>query len=98
MATLPNWLYEPLPYVYVSTGALATLGMDSIMGVLSGILLMSAGIYIWYLRFEHRGAIKAKQEREAWLREQAEKLKREKQTWLRQEAEKYRKKTDPDDF
>lgn len=98
MATLPNWLYEPLPYVYVSVGAAATLGTDSIMGVLSGILLMSAGIYVWYLRFEHRGIIKAKQAREAWLRDQAEKLKREKQTWLRQEAEKYRKKDDPDDF
>ena len=98
MATLPNWLYEPLPYVYVSVGAAATLGMESIMGVISGILLMSAGIYIWYLRYDYRGVIKAKQEREAWLREQAEKLKKEKQAWLRKEAEKYRKKDDPNDF
>ncbi len=97
MATLPSWLYEPLPYVYASVGAVATLSMDSIIGVISGVLLMSAGIYIWYLRFDHRSIHKARQERADWLRQQAEKRKRNKQTWLRDEADKIRKKRELDD-
>jgi hypothetical protein len=97
MATLPNWLYEPLPYVYTTVGAIATLSLDTLVGMLSGILLMSAGIVVWYLRFEHRGQIKAKQERITWLKAQDEKLRREKQAWLRQQAEEFRGKKDPDD-
>ncbi|OYY92424.1 MAG: hypothetical protein B7Y41_16000 [Hydrogenophilales bacterium 28-61-23] len=82
----------------MSVGAVSTLSMESIIGTISGILLMSAGILVWYLRYDYRGIIKAKQERHDWLNEQAEKYKREKQAWLRKEAEKYRKNTDPDDF
>jgi len=97
MATLPHWLYEPLPYVYASVGAFATVSMDSIIGVISGILLMSAGIYIWYMRFDYRSINKAKQERANWLRQQAQQRKHDKQTWLRDEADKIRKKREQDD-
>ncbi len=97
MAILPSWLYEPLPYVYASVGAAATLSTDSIIGVISGVMLMSAGIYIWYLRFDYRSILRARQERADWLRQQAEQRKRDKQTWLRDEADKIRKKREQDD-
>lgn len=97
MATLPNWLYEPLPYIYSTTGVIATLSLDTYIGTLSGILLMSAGILIWYLRFDHRSQIKARQERITWLKDQAEKRKRGKQAWLRQQADEYRGKKEQDD-
>jgi hypothetical protein len=99
MSTLPNWLYEPLPYVYTTAGVVAMINLDTLIGTLSGILLMSAGILVWYLRFDHRSQLKAKQERAAWLKEQADKRKREKQAWLRQQADEFRqKKGHSDDF
>ncbi len=98
MATLPSWLYEPLPYVYAGVGVVATLSMESIIGTLSGILLMSAGFLVWYLRFDYRSALKAKQERATFLKQQADKHKRAKQAWLKEEAKKYRKNDDPNDF
>lgn len=51
---MPGWLYEPLPYLYAAMG-LAALGMlDSWMGKLSGLMLISAGVVVWNLRFIYR--------------------------------------------
>ncbi len=90
MAVLPNWLYEPLPYVYAGAGLIATVSLDTITGRFSGILLITAGIVVGYQRFEHRRLLKERQERQAWLQEQAQKRKIQKQIWLREQAQKYR--------
>lgn len=52
----PNWLYEPLPYVYVAIGLGAALGTGNAIGIVSGIALCSAGAAIWQLRRAYRNA------------------------------------------
>lgn len=51
---MPGWLYEPLPYLYAGMGGVAFVLLDSIIGKLSGILLISAGVVVWRLRFIYR--------------------------------------------
>lgn len=90
MPNLPNWIYEPLPYVYVGAGIVTTYGLDSMLGKTSGIMLILGGIIIGYMRQKYRHLLRIRLEREAWLKEQAEKRKREKQAWLRDQAQRYR--------
>jgi hypothetical protein len=90
MPNLPNWIYEPLPYVYVGTGIVTTYGLDSLLGKTSGIMLILGGIIIGYMRTKYRHLLRIRLEREAWLKDQAEKRKREKQAWLRDQAQRYR--------
>ncbi len=54
MVKLPNWLYEPLPFLYVAAGALALWRLDDVVGELSGLLLISAGLVIANMRHEYR--------------------------------------------
>lgn len=51
---LPNHLYEVLPYVYISIGALAMSLLAHFVAVLSGLILIVAGALVWILRSDHR--------------------------------------------
>jgi hypothetical protein len=51
---LPNSLYEGLPYIYISTGALAMPLLGNVVAVLSGLMLIVAGALVWILRSDHR--------------------------------------------
>jgi len=51
---LPNRVYEMLPYLYICTGALALSLVDNYLAVLSGLILIVAGAFVWILRSEHR--------------------------------------------
>lgn len=54
LKNIPDWLYEPLPYLYTLAGIATVVMLDVLIGKLSGILLISAGIVIWHLRFVYR--------------------------------------------
>ncbi len=90
MVTLPDWLYEPLPYVYAAAGLVAALTLDSFTGRISGLLLLSAAGVVGYWRYDYRHKEKQRIERLLWLQDQAHKRKVERQTWLREQAQKYR--------
>ena len=51
---MPRWLYEPLPYVYAAMGVVSIVTLDAIVGKISGVMLISAGVVIWHLRFSFR--------------------------------------------
>lgn len=53
---LPNRLYEFLPYLYMSTGALSMSLLGHFIAVISGLLLIVAGALVWILRSDHRRA------------------------------------------
>lgn len=100
MAVLPNWIYEPLPYVYTGVGIVATLSLDSLIGWSSGVLLITAGIVVGYQRYEYRRFQKQLQDRQDWLQEQSRKKKTERQAWLKQQAQQLREDIErkKDDF
>lgn len=50
----PDWLYEALPYVYVIAGIATIVSMDNALSKGSGVLLVSAGICIWWMRRSSR--------------------------------------------
>ena len=50
----PAWLYEPLPYLYVAMGLVSIVMLEAVVGKLSGVMLISAGVAIWHLRFSYR--------------------------------------------
>jgi len=54
LKNMPDWLYEPLPYLYLMMGLLATIVLDAYVGKISGLMLISAGIVTWNLRFIYR--------------------------------------------
>lgn len=58
MGPLPDWLYEPLPYIYALVGILTAYNLDMLLGRISGLLLISAGVIVWHLRFQHRREMK----------------------------------------
>jgi hypothetical protein len=91
MSILPSWIYEPLPYIYGGVGIFAAFTLDSMIGKLSGVLLISAGIVVGFLRYEYRSFQRQRRERLEWLNEQSRKKKTERQAWLRQQADDIRK-------
>jgi uncharacterized membrane protein len=54
MPWLPDWFYEPLPYLCVGGGILALYALQGILAQLSGVMLVLIGITIMYLRWAHR--------------------------------------------
>jgi hemerythrin-like metal-binding protein len=51
---LPKWLYEALPYAYIA-GAFTTVGMTrNAIGLISGVLLLSAGALVLSMRHSYR--------------------------------------------
>jgi uncharacterized iron-regulated membrane protein len=51
---LPDWLYEPLPFIYVGGGLLAMATFEDALGVVAGVLLSLSGIATWLVRRRHR--------------------------------------------
>ena len=58
MVNLPVWLYEPLPYLYTCAGTGALWRLDDMLGEISGLLLISAGLVIASMRREYRKLLK----------------------------------------
>lgn len=53
---IPHHVYESLPYVYVGGGTLVTQGLANVWGVVSGLMLLSAGLLIGWQRYTYRRA------------------------------------------
>jgi hemerythrin-like metal-binding protein len=51
---LPDWIYRPLPYLYLGFGTLALILANNILAVWSGIALLTAGVLVWVMRFQYR--------------------------------------------
>lgn len=47
---LPHWPYELLPFLYTATGGVLCYYANTIYLYPSAILLLTAGLQIWYLR------------------------------------------------
>lgn len=60
---VPGWLYEVLPYCYMTSGALVLIFLRSIPGAISGFLLVSAGFVIWSQRKYYRAKVQREIER-----------------------------------
>jgi len=56
MGYTPGWLYESLPYLYLSTGFLLLWQLEHSMGILSGVLLILAGLLTGVSRWQYRRA------------------------------------------
>jgi hypothetical protein len=54
----PEWLYEALPYVYGVAGVATIANQGNMLSIVSGALLVSAGLSIWWLRRSYRLAQK----------------------------------------
>lgn len=66
----PEWLYEALPFIYIGSGLFCIGVVRNSGGLISGLLLISAGIIVWKLRRDHRrrrseGALQIRDRREA---------------------------------
>lgn len=69
----PDWLYEALPYVYGLAGVVTIANRGSALSMLSGGLLVSAGLFIWWMRRSHRKSQKRmKSDRKAAQRRTAQ--------------------------
>ena len=54
---LPDFVYNAMPYIYAGVG-LATIGwLREGIGVFSGLTLVSAGLYVGWMRFRYRRAL-----------------------------------------
>jgi hypothetical protein len=53
---LPGWLYEALPYLYVGGGLVIAATFEVAWGVLAGLLLVAAGVVVWFVRRSARSA------------------------------------------
>jgi hypothetical protein len=56
MLWLPNWLYGALPFGYILVGGATIFSLQGNLAIVSGVLLIVAGIIIWNLRREYRNA------------------------------------------
>ena len=61
MVKLPTWLYESLPYIYAAAGVVALWRLDDVIGEISGLLLISAGLVVANMRHEYRKILKARE-------------------------------------
>lgn len=52
----PDWLYELLPYLYLTAGLATAFLLGHPIGVISGLLLASAGLVVWHMRRSYRAA------------------------------------------
>ncbi|MFZ2295133.1 MAG: hypothetical protein WAW46_08865, partial [Polaromonas sp.] len=61
----PTWLYESLPYLYVAAGGATIATLEHAFSLISGSLLIMAGVQVWRIRRTNRRKIKlARQLRE----------------------------------
>jgi hypothetical protein len=54
LKNIPIWIYEPLPYLYALMGVIAILTLDALVGKISGLMLISAGVVVWHQRIRYR--------------------------------------------
>ena len=54
MAHLPEKIYRHLPDLYVVAGVCVILNIDHPIGVLGGLMLVAAGLFVFHFRLEHR--------------------------------------------
>lgn len=93
MIIFPNWLYEPLPYLYVAAGVTTIFGLGSLPAVFSGVMLIVAGVTTFSMRVRYRKKLKQREKLLALQQAKADKgrkLRSERQAWLREQADKYR--------
>ena len=57
LADRPDWLYEQLPFIYIAGGALCILKLENSFAVLSGSLLILAGVRVLQMRRKYRRAL-----------------------------------------
>ena len=50
----PEWLYRALPCIYVASGIATILVLRNKMAVFSGLMLISAGAIVWFMRTASR--------------------------------------------
>lgn len=50
----PDWLYESLPFLYLAAGMLTMFVLGNAIGVFSGLMLVSAGLFVGVLRLKYR--------------------------------------------
>lgn len=51
---IPAWIYEPMPYAYGLLGSMSTYKFDHSLGQLAGVLLIAAGLLVWFMRRQYR--------------------------------------------
>ncbi len=49
-----DWFYNALPYLYFGAGLLTMASLRNVMGVFSGLILVSAAGIVWTLRYRYR--------------------------------------------
>lgn len=54
MKHIPDFIYELLPYCYILVGILAMIKISGQLGMLSGGMLLAAGLLVFKWRLEHR--------------------------------------------
>lgn len=68
---MPGWLYEPLPFLYALMGIIAIVQLEALVGKLSGVMLISAAVVVWNLRFTYRRRHRRPQKRDlSWGKNQ----------------------------
>lgn len=55
---IPKWIYELLPYIYIGAGSIVLGTLHNFPGFTSGILLLSAGLFIAQQRKYYRSKLK----------------------------------------
>lgn len=60
MAHLPEIVYEHLPNIYVVVGVGVALSIEHPIGVISSLLLVATGLYIFNVRLSHSKAVIAR--------------------------------------
>lgn len=58
----PEWLYEALPSIYVVAGITTISNLGNTLSIVSGSLLISAGLFIWSMRRTYRQELKCREE------------------------------------
>ena len=56
--TIPAWLYELLPFIYLASGLLAATKLKGSLAIASGALLIAAGIQVLRMRGRYRKAMR----------------------------------------
>lgn len=51
---VPNWLYEAFPYGYFVAGILVLINFNNAWGIVSGLMLISAGVLVVAMRINYR--------------------------------------------
>jgi hemerythrin len=56
----PSWLYNLLPYLYAAAGVLTVLLLRNAVALVSGGLLVTAGVMVWSMRRANRASARAR--------------------------------------